>query len=801
MDKGANGWSYLLKAAPTSLWMYLLVSSVAVGAPSVAIASEPDHNNLSSNLPASETDIFGNGSISNFQPRLDVNIEPGQEPVKNSLPIPKIESFLAKAKAALGESRASDRTPVIDTVNRENATSQELGEASGFSVAELSVAESATEVGDRLSPVAELSSRDLQVNNVPVQGLRLRSARTVERLGTGTLFPRKSPTAELSSTAELSPGASTENRAASKTAAETTASVEITPTRPSSLQSLIDTEVLSIQEIQGGVVPTSDPTLSQGFGDDSVPLERVNSVDRLSDVRPTDWAYSALRGLAERYNCLLAYPDGTYRGNRAMTRYEFAAGLDECMNVVQGLIEEAASEIGQADLLQLQRLQEEFALELAAIRARVDGLEERVAELGANQFSTTTKMYAFAWLNANAGFGGDGLKREAFVNEFAPSRASRFIDELDGNPNATANGLVWIDFVTSFTGRDSLVTQLAFGNSDALPLGNTYASDGFEFTYGTDFTTQGGGVNPNEVNLREMFYQFPVGDNLQVVVGPRFNFFRFIEGNQFAFQFGAPFLFNFFSFNSANSTLVNAIDRGAGALVMWNINPKLQLNLAYIGESNEYLPSSLFNSASDFTDGVFSPTNTATAELIFRPTQTSNIKLLYTRSNIQEIGGVIGFGIAEPLLGVADDGFGGRVGDATADTFAINADWLITPGFGIYGRYSYGSTNIFAKTPGRSDGEVNVQSYQIGLAFPNLGKQGSMGQLSFLVPYDILDGSEFLITGSGNGGTQYEFEASYFFPVSPNIAIVPSVFVIGNANNFDDNPTIVITNFRTQFNF
>ena len=760
MDKKAKVWSAWL-TAPTSFGMSLLVSSVAVQAPSEAIAREPDQNNLPangpSNVPSSvaERALSARGSVGDFRPRLDGNnIEPTQEPV----PTPKIQSLLYKAKTTLDdEPRATVRAPVLD---RENSARQDVAEdvaeASAFSVAELSVAElSVAELGDdRVSPVAELSA-----------------------------------------------GASSENGAASKAAIETTAAAEITAAEPSSLQSLIDAEVLSIEEIEGGVVPTSDPTLSQGFGDDSVPLEEVNSVNRLSDVRPTDWAYSALRGLAERYGCLLAYPDGTYRGNRAMTRYEFAAGLDECMNVMQGLIEEAASEIGEADLLQLQRLQEEFAIELVAIRARVDALEVRAAELEANQFSPTTKMYAFAWFNANAGFGGDGLKREAFVNEFAPNRASRFVDELDGNPNATANGLVWFDFVTSFTGRDSLVTQLAFGNSDANILGNTYASDGFEFTYGTDFTTQGGGVNRNEVNLREMFYQFPVGDNLQVVVGPRFNFFRFLEGNQFAFQFGAPFLFNFFSFNSANSTLVNAIDRGAGALVMWNINPKVQLNLAYMGESNEYLPSSLFNSASDFKDGVFSPTNTATAELIFRPTQTSNIKLMYTRSNIQEIGGIVGFGIAEPLLGFADDGFGGRVGDATADTFALNADWLITPGFGIYGRYSYGSTNIFAKTPGRSDGEVNVQSYQVGLAFPNLGKQGSMGQLSFLVPYDILDGSEFLVTGNGNGGTQYEFEASYFFPVSPNIAIVPSVFVIGNANNFDDNPTIVITNFRTQFNF
>ncbi|HBB32401.1 MAG TPA: hypothetical protein DC064_11540, partial [Cyanobacteria bacterium UBA9273] len=43
---------------------------------------------------------------------------------------------------------------------------------------------------------------------------------------------------------------------------------------------------------------------------------------------PGDWAYEALRSLVERYGCIAGYPDGTFRGNRAMTRYEFAAGLN-----------------------------------------------------------------------------------------------------------------------------------------------------------------------------------------------------------------------------------------------------------------------------------------------------------------------------------------------------------------------------------------------------------------------------------------------------------------------------------------
>ena len=60
-------------------------------------------------------------------------------------------------------------------------------------------------------------------------------------------------------------------------------------------------------------------------------LEQVTSVSQFSDVQPTDWAFQALQSLVERYGCIAGYPNGTYRGNRALTRYEFAAGLNACL--------------------------------------------------------------------------------------------------------------------------------------------------------------------------------------------------------------------------------------------------------------------------------------------------------------------------------------------------------------------------------------------------------------------------------------------------------------------------------------
>ncbi|MCP5990518.1 iron uptake porin, partial [Klebsiella pneumoniae] len=73
---------------------------------------------------------------------------------------------------------------------------------------------------------------------------------------------------------------------------------------------------------------------------DGITSGQITSVNELSDVKPTDWAYQALQSLVERYGCIVGYPDRTFRGARPLSRYEFAAGLNACLDKV---IEFAAS--------------------------------------------------------------------------------------------------------------------------------------------------------------------------------------------------------------------------------------------------------------------------------------------------------------------------------------------------------------------------------------------------------------------------------------------------------------------------
>src|SRR6478672_135554 len=190
---------------------------------------------------------------------------------------------------------------------------------------------------------------------------------------------------------------------------------------------------------------------------------QVTSVSQLSDVRPTDWAFQALQSLVERYGCIAGYPDGTFRGNRAMTRYEFAAGLNACLDKVSELIQGGSRNLAtREDLASVQRLQEEFAAELATLRGRVDALEARTSELEANQFSTTTKLNGEAIFALSDDFGGK-------VGLFG--RDNRRVGS--DNNEAVFQQRVRLNLNTSFTGRDLLLTRLDVGNGQNFNLGAT----------------------------------------------------------------------------------------------------------------------------------------------------------------------------------------------------------------------------------------------------------------------------------------------------------------------------------------
>lgn len=541
-------------------------------------------------------------------------------------------------------------------------------------------------------------------------------------------------------------------------------------------------------------------------------ISQITNVNQLRDVAPTDWAYEALRSLVDRYGCISGFPNQTYRGSQPLSRYEFAAGLNSCLNQIERLIASTKSSVEPGDIETINRLSQEFEAELVTIGGRVDSLESQVAVLEDSQFSTTTKFTGNVFLNLTGATASDDVLAEtvSLDTPFSLRRAGRdannnpIVSNVTEDPEITFSYYTWLNFDSSFTGKDNLGVQLVAGNADSPA--NNYVSAGLYNTFGVPFTDQTGTASgANSVELRELFYDFPIGEKLRVVVGPRINWYRYFDNNAYTF-----FLTGAGSYNSSGGTLVNPIDRGSGAVITYDFNDSITFKVGYLGENTEFLPAEFFNTSSDPNNGLFSATQSLTAELDFAIAERANIRLLYTRATVDNNqplfdadGNLTGFGIGgatgEPIYGVADDGFGGTIGDAPSDTFALNVDWQILDKFGIFGRYNYGSTSIRPTNPDLENGEVNARAFQAGVAFSDLGKEGALGTISFVVPFDVLDGEEFLASGAGDGGTQLDLEATYNFPVNDNLSILPAFYYINNPNNFEDNPDIYVGNVRMQF--
>jgi Carbohydrate-selective porin, OprB family/S-layer homology domain len=316
---------------------------------------------------------------------------------------------------------------------------------------------------------------------------------------------------------------------------------------------------------------------------DSVELAQVTSVSELSDVLPSDWAYTALQRLVEEYGCIEGYPDRTFRGNRAMTRYEFAAGLNACLDVIVQLI----GPDGSSELDTIRRLQEEFAGELATLRGRVDTLEADVAELEANQFSTTTK-----------------LRGQVDAHLVIPFDAPTASEEVSFNYRARLN------FDTSFTGEDRL--RIRFQASDRLGSPVGAVPGGLQ---------NASGVGPNatfedNIALDDVFYKFPVGERLSVTLAA-----NSIWGNDFVSSsivpfddksvgdFGEPQLYDVFraadSFGvGVNFELTENLILDLGYSTANGNDPSIGLfdDNAYIAQLN-YLTDGLIDAAITYVDG------------------------------------------------------------------------------------------------------------------------------------------------------------------------------------------------------
>ena len=504
-------------------------------------------------------------------------------------------------------------------------------------------------------------------------------------------------------------------------------------------------------------------------------LAQVTSVSQLSDVQPTDWAFQALQSLVERYGCIAGYPDGTYRGNRALTRYEFAAGLNACLDRVNELIATATADlVRREDLATLQRLQEEFSAELATLRGRVDAVEARTAELEANQFSTTTKLTGEVVAAVSDAFGDTAVGGR----------------DLETDTNTTLSARARLNFNTSFTGRDLLRTRLQAANISSFNTGTPMTRLGFETN------------TNNQFEIDDFFYRFPIGERFQA----QFDFSN-VEFNDNVYTFNP-------AFESSGRGAISRFGRfnpiyrvGSGAGLTLNFNPN-----GPIGASVGYIANNA-NNPSDGT-GLFDGSFAALGQIAFRPTQAINIGLTYARTYDKGNGGATlpgGGGVAGAGAVSLFDGTGSTLANrpfgnvpTAANHYGVEASFRASDKFTLSGWA--GLTDAEDKFRG-GDNSATAFNYAVSLAIQDVGPEGSQLGLIFGQPPKVTDNDLTVANNGGLGGggedpdTSYHIEALYRLQLNDNIAVTPGLLVILNPEHNDANDTIYVGTLRTTFTF
>lgn len=482
-------------------------------------------------------------------------------------------------------------------------------------------------------------------------------------------------------------------------------------------------------------------------------MPQVTSVNQLSDVRPTDWAYQALASLVEKYGCIAGYPDGTFHGNRAATRFEMAAALNACLDVISDRF------ASKEDLATLQRLAEEFSNELAVIKGRVTNLEGRVANLEATQFSTTTKLRASAIFSVS-----DVITGTQAVNPVATYRAR-------------------LNFDTSFYGKDVLRVRIQDAN---MPnYGNVTGTNMARLSYDTN---TGG-----QFRIDDLYYRTPLTSRL-------FLAFDAVAGN---------FDKNVFTFNPLlQSDETGAISRfgrfnplyrfggGAGLTLRYTLlenkeqGTGLVLNLGYqapnANNPNRNTPN---------TNGLIGGAYAALAQLDWRPLKNLALGFTYVRSFGISVAGGTG---SNGFLGSADNPIGSNA-NAAADNFGFQFTYRPIQKFNIAGWVGYSNVyqvqNFIGPRP-----EAEVLNWAATFAIPNFWRKGDV--LGLIVGQPPQTISVRNVIGAPNATfNSYHIEGLYRIPISPNISITPGVIALVNPNSNSNNAPIVLGVVRTTFSF
>ena len=477
------------------------------------------------------------------------------------------------------------------------------------------------------------------------------------------------------------------------------------------------------------------------------PQNQVTNVNQLRDVSPTDWAYEALRSLVDRYGCISGFPNQTYRGSQPLSRYEFAAGLNSCLNQIERLIASQDS-VSSEDLETINRLAQEFEAELATIGGRVDELESRTAVLEDSQFSTTTK------LEGEVVFGVSG--------EFNST----------DNDEVVFQDRVRLNFVSSFFGEDALFTRLDASNAG---FGFQTEADGVDVPLETGALTYQTGDTGNDLVIGWLAYYFPLGDKIDVYLPAAFPLWQDFVPTL------SPYLDSFTgatgSLSSfAESSPIYKIGLASGG----GVGVNLELT-DFITISGGYFGGDTFNPDDEADGGLFNEEFSAlgqvTLSFLDDKLQIAGTYVLGQLGAVDNTIFDLGVGTDE-----ARNPFDGRI---AANSYGVEAAFQLNDRLALN---AFGMFTDAQQAAGPDDTEI--WSYGAGLSLPDFGKEGNLAA--------VFAGVEPYADGQQN---PLHFEGLYKYQFNDNISVTPGVVYLINPNGEDGDDDAIIGVLRTTFTF
>ncbi len=373
-------------------------------------------------------------------------------------------------------------------------------------------------------------------------------------------------------------------------------------------------------------------------------------------------------------------------------------------------------------------------------QARVDGVEAQLGELMAGQFSSSTKMSGKA----------------AFITGYVDNDAETDTDEI------TFEYMYQLNLNTSFSGEDNLYTRIKTGN----------VGDHFKSKPNNTYLSAANG-NGDVLKVDKLWYQFPVGDNLQVWVGPKIENYYMLASSPSIYR---P-ITKQFALGGNGSAYGSSTSPGFGAAWTQSVedpmDPRFALSINYTAKDGAKSSKGFGDKSRDFL---------LTKVEYGSPMWQVSLAAAY-KDGVSGANGYDGY-YHSALASSAS-------GEMTS--YGVRAYWRPeTSGAVPSVQVGYDTASFDEATAGQAE---ETEGWMIGLNWNDLFIDGNTAGFAI--------GSEMAATEIKGGGTDPSednsvWEAYYTFKVNDGVTVTPAIFGSTDVTGKDKdvNGAVLLTEFR-----